>query len=872
LLQQVQARIRDLVPLAEHGGASVDPADRSIVFQIAHSAQREVEILHDQLLALLADPPGGGPLQPRDIVVMVPDVEVFAPAVRSVFGQYPRSDARHIPFDIADLAERGNNPVLAALEWLLRLPEQRCGLSEIRDLLDVPAVAARFGLSAADLPRLALWMAGAGIRWGLQAQQRGALGLAACGEQNSWLFGLRRMLLGYAVGDAVGDEEGAGPAGGADGTDPDAIEPYAEIGGLDAALVGALAALVDALTRWWAIASTPATPTAWAERGRDLLDALLAPTDARERLTIGALRDGLQTWLAACATAGFVDAVPLAVAREAWLGGLAEPGLNRRFRAGGVTFCTLLPMRAIPFEVVCLLGMNDGDYPRRSPRSDFDLMGLPGQARPGDRARRDDDRQLMLEAVLSARRVLSISWAGRSARDNSAQPPSVLVSQLRDYLAAGWGAAVVDQRNTEHPLQPFSRRYFEQATPAADAPLFTHAREWRVAHAAVVPGEAAPALSGTAQADPDPGASPPLTLDMLAGFLKNPVRDFFRRRLLVVFGDDLPADDDDELFGLDGLAGHGLLQELIDDGLAALQAGFGAAQPVDDAARVAPQPPLQTPEQIGQRISQRIAQQVARIQRAGRLPMAEPGRRAAQGLRDTGVQMFQRWAELQALYPLAAPREPLRCGVDGLQLDDWLAGLRLPPDGQGLPVWLDLSASRLCQKPGADPDKLTVQADKLIAAWVRSLAASACGVPARGVIVGPDASVTVDPPAGADAVAALETLVQAWGAGMVEPLPLAARTGLASAAGAADPALVYEGSSFGGGRGERDEPCLARQFPDFESLCADGRFALLSEALYGPLLAWIATQVSVTPHASADITALADSTGQPTAAATAQPT
>ena len=100
-------------------------------------------------------------------------------------------------------------------------------------------------------------------------------------------------------------------------------------------------------------------------------------------------------------------------------------------------------MRALPFEVLCLLGMNDGDFPRSSARSDFDLMAWPGQQRPGDRSRRDDDRQLMLEALLSARRVLYVSWAGRSARDNSEQPPSVLVSQLRDYLAAGWAGEVL---------------------------------------------------------------------------------------------------------------------------------------------------------------------------------------------------------------------------------------------------------------------------------------------------------------------------------------------------------------------------------------------------------------------------------------------
>ncbi len=845
LLQQVQARIRDLVPLTEHAElvtGQTDPADRSIVFHIAHGAQREVEILHDQLLALLADPPGATPLQPRDIVVMVPEIASFAPAIRSVFGQYARSDARHIPFDITDLPERGNNPVLAALEWLLRLPEQRCGLSEIRDLLEVPALAARFGLAAPDLPRLALWMAGAGIHWGLDADQRAGLGLAACGEQNTWLFGLRRLLLGYAVGDVDGGGDGDGDLAPV----PDAIEPYAEVGGLDAALVGALAALVDALAQWAALATLPATPAQWAERGRVLLDALLAPTDERERLTVDALHDGLRAWLAACETAGFDAPVPLAVAREAWLGGLAEPGLNKRFRAGGVTFCTLMPMRAIPFEIVCLLGMNDGDYPRRSPRSDFDLMGLPGQARPGDRSRRDDDRQLMLEALLSARRLLYVSWAGRSARDNSAQPPSVLVSQLRDYLAAGWGDAVLAPRTTEHPLQPFSRRYFEQAAlPAAGERLFTHAREWRAAHADVQPDPAArpPALPGAGE------AATRLTVDALARFLKNPVRDFFRQRLLVVFGDDLEADQDDEAFGLDGLSAHGLLQSLIDDGLAALQAG--AARPDDPAVRVA-----------------RLTHQVGRLQRAGRLPMAEPGRRAGQWLLETGVQMFGCWAELQALYPLAAPREPLRLGAAGLELDDWLDGLRAAPGSDMPRVWLALSASRLCDRPGTDPTKRSVQPDKLIAAWVRSLAASACGVPARGVIVGQDASVTVEPLPTDEAQSALQALMAAWRDGMTAPLPLAARSGLALAGGVVDPSPIYEGRSFGGGRGEGDEPCLARQFPDYAALSADGRFAQLAQVLYGPLVAWTASQVSFKLHAAPDLAEMAGN-ARPTAGAPA---
>ncbi|WP_245538525.1 exodeoxyribonuclease V subunit gamma, partial [Thauera phenylacetica] len=467
LLVQVQRHIRDLTPLAEHAHPPVPAADRSIVFHLAHSPVRELEILHDQLLALLAREDAGKPLRPRDIVVMVPSIDDFAPAIRAVFGQYGRHDARHIPFDIADLSARASSPLMSAVEWLLRIRHDRCRLSDLGALLDVPAIAARFGLAEDGLPRLTRWMSGAGIRWGLDAAHRAGLGLDACGEQNSALFGLRRMLMGYATGrpEAGIDAPFAG------------IEPYDEVGGLDAELAGALARLVERLIRWQADSRRPATPAAWAGRLRALLADLVHAVDDADRQTLAALDDALERWIEACDEARFEAELPLDVAAEAWLSALETPALDKRFRAGGVTFCTLMPMRAIPFEVVCLLGMNDGDYPRRSPRSDFDLMALPGQQRPGDRARRDDDRQLMLEALLSARRVLYLSWCGFNVRDNSAQPPSVLVAQLRDYLAAGWSPEVVAERTRAHPLQPFSRRYFEPGTA-----LLTYAREWRAAH------------------------------------------------------------------------------------------------------------------------------------------------------------------------------------------------------------------------------------------------------------------------------------------------------------------------------------------------------------------------------------------------------
>lgn len=826
LLQQVQNRIRDLVPLSEHVPHHIAASDQSIVFHTGHSPVRELEILQDQLLQLLASGTGQTALKPRDVIVMVPDIELIAPAIRAVFGQYRRQDARYIPFDIADMSARASSPLIGALQWLLKLPQQRCRMSELVDLLEVPAVAGRFGIDQESQPKLTQWMVGAGMRWGLNAEHRSELGLLACGDQNSAWFGLRRMLLGYASGAASVDQPLAQVA---------EIEPYAEIGGLEAELAGSLAHLLQALVDWQTLASTPAPPAVWAARGRSLLAAMVKAELEPDRQALSALDEGLSSWQQACDAAGFAEELPLAVAREAWLEATETPRLNQRFRAGGVTFCTLMPMRAIPFEVVCLLDMNDGDYPRRSLRSDFDLMGLPGTARPGDRSRRDDDRQLMLEALLSARRVLYVSWCGHSVRDNSEQPPSVLVSQLRDYLSVGWGAQVVQTRTTAHPLQPFSRRYFEVGSP-----LFTHAREWRAAHASPTVASAAP-LQATDQSRatdglplgervlalsafvPDPGV--PLTLAQLTQFLRRPARAFFRHRLQVVFEDDGPENADEECFAVDALQEYGLIQDLL------------------ATASAAPDPA---------QVSATVARALSRLRRTGALPLQGVGDLQHQALQATLGTLLQAWQAAQARFPVAAERQSVRQQEGDVILQDWIDPLRQSeasgdPAQAGHPgvvtAWLTLEPGKLLDgstKPKPRPDKL-------LGPWVRSLALAASGLRAQGLLVGRDGTVEISPVPAEAASATLRMLLALWRQGMNAPLPLPPKTALAWLANK-DAVAQYEGSFMS--TGEVDEPCLARMFPDFDALTEDGRFDDLAKQVYGELLAWVKQHVSAHFHAN----------------------
>src|SRR5690606_14685264 len=334
-----------------------------------------------------------------------------------------------------------------------------------------------------------------------------------------------------------------------DGAEWNGIAPFGDVAGLEARLAGSLDLVIQRMSHHARALATPATPAQWVQRLSVLLDDFIDDGEDVAAFTVEQLRQALDDWLDECEAAGFEEALSLSVVTRHWLSCFQSTGLAQRFTSGAITFATLMPMRAIPFRHVCLLGMNDGDYPRARMPTPFDLMQT--DYRPGDRSRRDDDRYLFLEALLSARERFYVSWVGRSIVDNTERPPSVLVAQLRDHLAAGWQPDsgcddLLAQITTVHPLQAFSSAYFSDATP--DATLFTYAREWRAADGVVATQQADPfAVLGELVRDE------PLSFNDLEAFLKHPVREFFRQRLEVSV-EDSEAPSDEELFVADSLS------------------------------------------------------------------------------------------------------------------------------------------------------------------------------------------------------------------------------------------------------------------------------------------------------------------------------
>ena len=707
-LAQLQSGILNLEP-ASAEPLPLAPDDDSICLISTYSAQRELEVLHDQLLTWLnADPD----LQPRDVMVMVPDMADFSAQVRAAFGRFKPGDARFIPYTMADPGESGS-PILQALRQLLGLPTSRLSLLEWNALLEVDAVRNRFGLSQADVERLSAWLTQAGVRWGLDSAHRVRSGLSEDTpglDQNSWAFGLRRLLLGYAF-DKDCEQAWQG------------VLPEPAVGSLDAPLVAKLLDWLEAIEHSIAVLSVPHSPDRWVSVLFALAERFLAPVDAAQERQLLVMLEALEDWQQACTDANLHEAVPLEVVAEHWLAQLEPSGLRQPFLGAGVQFATLMPMRAIPFKVVCLLGMTDGAYPRATSARDFDLMALSWRA--GDRSRREDDRYLFLEAILSARQKLLISWQGHRPHDNAHQPPSVLVAQLIDHLNRGWTPA---RSVVEHPLQPFSKAYFRPGSP-----LQTFDGDWGSLHAPAAQSAALPGFVLETQAESS--APDALSLQDLRRLLRQPVEVFFRQQLGVTFDALESPEDEDELFALDALARHRAGQSLVQ------------ARDTEQALQA--------------------------LALAGQWPLAAFGDAAAVALRDDADALQARKSAL---------------GLDGLKqveplmIDLMIDGCRLTGSVDQLwarPTAADGSADRLQLQSELD----TLFVDKgarrrsrhhrFVGLWVHHVALCASGHALRSVVLGLDAALVFEALTAQDAHAILQRWVGVYAEALRRPLPVA---------------------------------------------------------------------------------------------------
>ncbi|QKT10920.1 exodeoxyribonuclease V subunit gamma [Rhodococcus sp. W8901] len=521
--------------------------DDTVEIHACHGPARQVEAVRERLLHLFQNDPT---LEPRDVLVMCPDVETYAPLVRAAFGQGVQGQLSHpghrLRVRLADRALHQTNPVLGVVATLLDLADSRVTVSQVLDLAATAPVRRRFTFDDDNLERMREWTTSAGARWGIGRRERGTFGLADF-EQNTLRAALDRILLGAAADDI--DDEWLSLA-----------LPLDDVESNDIGLTGRLAEYVDRLDVALRGLTGPQSGEQWSAALGRALDLLVDVPEA-DAWQLGQARREL----AAAVEHGGDAQLRLADVRAMLRSRLAGRPTRANFRTGELTVCTMVPMRSVPHRVVVLLGLDDDVFPRGTNIDGDDVLARDPLL--GERDPRSEDRQLLLDAIMSATGRLLLFYTGADPVNGTPRPPAVPLSELRDVLEAMAGSDAV----TRHPLQPFDPRNFDPDRPRSfDRAALAGAR------AAQQPPLPLPDFLPEPLTPLEPGD---VNLAELISFLENPIQGFLRQRLGFRVP-DLDEDVADALdLELDPLARWGIGERMLAARLAGIDpAAFRAAE------------------------------------------------------------------------------------------------------------------------------------------------------------------------------------------------------------------------------------------------------------------------------------------------------
>ncbi|WP_353191272.1 exodeoxyribonuclease V subunit gamma [Pandoraea pnomenusa] len=797
-----------------HGAPEGTRADGSVQVHVCHSLARQIEVLHDRLLACFDEIPD---LRPDDVLITVPDLGRAAPLIDAVFG----TATPRIPYLVTGLPPTRTNPVARAFASILALPQLRVAASDLVELARTEAVAQRYDLGGNVLDAIQNWLHAAGARRGwrgdallrLDASGKANTANAADGavapalERHTLGDAMMRLFLGYALPD-----------------DALPVDDWLPVGGIEggrAELLGQLARLIDDLDLTALTLQTERTGLAWRDQLLAMLEQFFSD-EPRFADDVAEVRMAIEQIGSAIADGAPDVQVPVEVVARVLADALDDP-TRGGVPSGRVTFAAIPSLRLLPYRVVCMIGMDDGVLPGRVRADEFDLMrALPQR---GDRQRRDDERNLFLDLMLSAQDRFLITYTGRSVRDNAPLPPSTAVDELLDFTGqllapVSQGFGLEEQREARgrvvvlHPLQPFSPAYFD----GHDASLYSYD---------VSNGEAAQQLAdqlaSPAAAAPDApfvGESLPavaqthLTLDDLLRFWRHPGRAWARDRLGLSLGEMLTEVEDEEPFVLDWAGRDALASRLLPrllrqaDGDARTQ-----AEAIDRIARVSHELP-------------------------GGATGAVWRRRELGGLRALATQVREAQAEGTQELLITLPLQPALP-------PSWKAATNVEWHGDAT-----LSADCLLQGRLAPVSRYglvmyrygSMRPSDLLAAWVAHLALCAhlqqpsnagMDVAARTLWYGESETFALRPVD--DAATLLGQWVALYRLGQTRPLPFFARSAwkLASTGKLSEAESAWQGSAFS--RGDADDPYSRLIWRGVENPLAPP-FDLLANAVFGPVV------------------------------------
>ncbi len=539
--------------------------DDSIVITSCHSALREVQALHDYLLHQFNQDKS---LTPKDILVMCPQIEEYAPYVNAVFTrgwQDIAGEVPPLPCSIADRSAKDSDPLVAAFTELLTLPDSRFGVSQLLAFLRLPAMATKFSINSEDLAKISAWLEQATVHWGLDLTHKQSLLGQEANASFTWQQGLSRLLRGFAHGDSE--------------------QVYQQqlllsnVEGSDGVLLGQLMLFIEQLHSFSENLQRSRSASQWQCFLLDQLEHLFSRVDGdnvSNENSLMVIEKAIAGLVEHCHHAHFEDDISLLIIVDYLSQHFSQGDASKQFMVGQVTFCSMLPMRSIPFKVIAVLGLNDGQFPRQRQALGFDLMSL-SKAELGDRSRRGDDRYLFLEAIISARNSLYLSYQGRNIKNNKEKEPSLVVKELMEYLAQGYGwnfNEESDEGNAEEgeteqeksaiyqlAMQAFSPQNYQGKWPSFDANWLALGKSSVIDDKSLVEESVISIDISPATAEQSDELS--LSCQQLIRFYQHPAKMFAQQQLNLHFDNNNTLLEDVEPFSVNHLQSYLLRQDLL---------------------------------------------------------------------------------------------------------------------------------------------------------------------------------------------------------------------------------------------------------------------------------------------------------------------
>jgi len=565
VLHKLQNDILELSDARETTEGEVENAkapqqDDSIVITSCHSALREVQALHDYLLHQFNQDKN---LTPKDILVMCPQIEEYAPYVNAVFTrgwQDIAGEVPPLPCSIADRSAKDSDPLVAAFTELLTLPDSRFGVSQLLAFLRLPAMAHKFSINNDDLAKISAWLEQATVHWGLDLTHKQSLLGQDANASFTWQQGLSRLLRGFAHGDSE--------------------QVYQQqlllsnVEGSDGILLGQLMLFIEQLHSFSENLQRSRSASQWQCFLLDQLKHLFSRVDGdnvSNENSLMVIEKAIAGLVEHCHHAHFEEDISLLIIVDYLSQHFSQGDASKQFMVGQVTFCSMLPMRSIPFKVIAVLGLNDGQFPRQRQALGFDLMSL-SKAELGDRSRRGDDRYLFLEAIISARDSLYLSYQGRNIKNNKEKEPSLVVKELMEYLAHGYGwkfnqepseGETEQERSVIYQLamQAFSPKNYQGKWPSFDANWLALGQAPVVDDNPVV--EEPLICIDISPASTDNPNELSLSCQQIIRFYQHPAKMFAQQQLNLHFDNNHTLLEDVEPFSVNHLQSYLLRQDLL---------------------------------------------------------------------------------------------------------------------------------------------------------------------------------------------------------------------------------------------------------------------------------------------------------------------